>query len=112
VKSVIPVTEDRAVVLIMGLLPYSLEFLMDRMADDPEAGLLKAGLSGDLEGFSSWQVQAEDDGCRLLYDQEVEVHKKLLRTLAPVARPLLKSNHALMMRRGQRGLRRYLAGSK
>ena len=105
----IPVTEDRAVVLIMGVLPYSLEFLMDRLEDDPEAGLLKAGLSGDLKGFSSWRVQAEGDGCRLVYDQEVEVHKKLLRTLAPVARPLLKLNHALMMRRGERGLRRHLA---
>lgn len=108
----IPVTEDRAVVLIMGMLPYSLEFLMDRMEDDPEEGLLKAGLSGDLKGFSSWQVRAEDDGCRLVYDQEVEVHKKLLRTMAPVARPLLRMNHALMMRRGQRGLRRYLAGPR
>lgn len=106
----IPITEDRAVVLIMGLLPYSLEFLMDRQDDDPEMGVLCASLSGDLKGFSSWKVEADGDGCRLVYDQEVEVQKKLLRTLAPVARPLLRLNHGLMMWRGERGLRSWLAG--
>ncbi|HEX2053125.1 MAG TPA: SRPBCC family protein [Actinomycetota bacterium] len=108
VKSVIPISEDQAVVLIMGLLPYSLEFLMDRQVDDPEAGILKARMRGDLEGFSSWRVERSDGGCRLVYDQEVEVAKKLLRKLAPVARPLFIANHALMMRRGESGLRKYL----
>jgi hypothetical protein len=112
VKSVIPVNEDRAVVLIMGLLPYALEFLMDKQVDDPETGILKAGLSGDLEGFSSWAVKPEGEGCRLIYDQEVEVTKKLLQTLAPVARPLFKLNHSLMMYRGQRGLRAHLASNR
>ena len=32
----------------------------------------RAGLSGDLEGFSSWVVKPEDGGCRLIYNQEVE----------------------------------------
>lgn len=100
--------EDRAVVLIMGVLPYALEFLMEKQVDDPESGILKAGLSGDLEGFSSWAVRPEGDGCRLIYDQEVEVTKRLLRMLAPVARPLFKLNHSLMMYRGQRGLRAHL----
>lgn len=108
VKSVIPVNEDRAVVLIMGVLPYSLEFLMEKEIDDPESGILRAGLSGDLEGFSSWAVKPDNGGCRLIYDQEVEVTKKLLRTLAPIARPFFKLNHSLMMSRGERGLRAHL----
>lgn len=108
VKSVIPINEDRAVVLIMGILPYALEFLIERQVDDPESGELRAGLSGDLEGFSSWNVAADGDCCRLVYDQEVEVTKRLLRVLAPVARPLFRLNHALMMRRGKRGLEAYL----
>lgn len=107
----IPVNEERAVVLIMGILPYSLEFVMDREIDDPQAGILRAGLTGDLEGFSSWRIEATDEGCRLLYDQEVEVTKALLRRLARVARPLFKANHSLMMSRGRKGLRAYLAAA-
>jgi hypothetical protein len=109
VKSVIPVSEQRAVVLIMGMLPYALEFLMEAEVDDPSSGVLRAGLSGDLEGFSSWTVKPGVDGCRLVYDQEVEVTKRLLRVLAPVARPFFKLNHRVMMRRGERGLRAHLA---
>lgn len=112
VKSVIPVGEDRAVVLIMGILPYSLEFLMERQVDDPDSGTLRAGLTGDLEGYSSWTVvPGEEGGCRLIYDQQVEVTKRALRLLAPVARPLLRLNHALMMSRGKRGLESYLASA-
>jgi hypothetical protein len=109
VKSVIPVSEERAVVLIMGMLPYALEFLMEAEIDDEPAGVLRAGLSGDLEGFSSWTVEPDGDGCRLIYDQEVEVTKRLLQVLAPVARPFFKLNHRVMMRRGERGLRAHLA---
>lgn len=108
VKSVLPVTEESAVVLIMGILPYALEFLMNKEIDDPQKGILRAGLSGDLEGFSSWTIQPEDEGCRLLYDQEVEVTKGLLRKLARVARPLFVLNHSVMMSRGQVGLRAFL----
>lgn len=112
VKSVIPVNKDRAVVLIMGVLPYSLEILMDKEIDDASTGVLRAGLSGDLEGFSSWTVTPEDSGCRLIYEQHVEVTKRLLQLLAPVARPLFRFNHRLMMSRGEKGLRSYLASGK
>ncbi|HEX2148892.1 MAG TPA: SRPBCC family protein [Actinomycetota bacterium] len=112
VKSVLPVSEDRAVVLIMGVLPYSLEFLMEKEVDDASSGVLRAGLSGDLEGFSSWTVKPENGGCRLVYDQEVEVTKRLLQVLAPVARPFFRLNHRLMMSRGQKGLRAFLASDQ
>ena len=108
VKSVIPIDQDRAAVLIMGLLPYSLEFLMEKEVDDPDKGILQASLSGDLDGFSSWEIRNSDHGCRLIYDQEVEVTKRLLQVFAPIARPLFKANHSLMMLRGERGLRSYL----
>lgn len=109
VKSVIPLSATRATVLIMGLLPYRLEFVLEQQTDDPEAGTLKASLAGDLQGWSSWRVEPDSSGCRLIYEQEVVVNKRLLRALAPLARPLFRLNHALMMRRGRRGLRRHLA---
>jgi hypothetical protein len=112
VKSVIPVSEDRAVVLIMGILPYSLEFLMEAEVDDESTGTLRAGLTGDLEGYSSWVVTPDDGGCRLIYSQEVEVTKKLLRVLAPIARPFFRLNHRLMMSRGEKGLRAHLSQAR
>lgn len=109
VRSVIPVDQNRAIFLVMGILPYSLEFLMESEVDDPQAGVLQAKLEGDLNGFSRFEIVDEGEECRLLYDQEVEVDKKLLQVLAPVARPFFKLNHGLMMTRGSKGLRRYLA---
>lgn len=114
VKSVVPLSATRAAVLIMGLLPYCLEFVLEQQIDDEKAGTLKASLVGDLQGWSSWRVRdrGSGSGCSLIYDQEVVVQKRLLRALAPVARPVFKLNHALMMRRGHRGLQRHLAGPR
>lgn len=110
VKSVVPLDSTRAAVVITGLLPYRLQLVLEQQSADAGAGTLKASLAGDLQGWSSWQVEENGTGCRLLYDQEVLVNKRLLRLLAPVARPVFRLNHALMMLRGERGLQRYLGG--
>ncbi|MEV0681750.1 SRPBCC family protein [Actinosynnema sp. NPDC050436] len=102
---------DRAAELrCRSLLPYDLVFETWHNANDPGAGLLRADLVGDLEGTASWRVEADGAGTRLVYEQEVEVRKTLLRRIALVSRPVLKANHELMMRHGRRGLRAYLAG--
>ncbi|MFJ6676255.1 SRPBCC family protein [Actinosynnema sp. NPDC091369] len=93
-----------------SVLPYELVFQAHHNAREPEAGLLRADLVGDLDGTVSWRIFGEGAGSRLVYDQEVVVRKPLLRRLALLGRPLLKVNHELMMRSGQRGLRAYLAG--
>ena len=69
-------------------------------------------MTGDLEGTSSWTVSANGDGCSLVFEEEVEANKRLLRLLAPIARPAFTFNHSIMMRRGQAGLRKYLAALK
>ncbi|RKT56644.1 SRPBCC family protein [Saccharothrix australiensis] len=104
------IAEDAAELRCRSLLPYDLVFQTWHNAREPRTGLLKADLVGDLEGTASWRVQPSGTGSRLVYDQEVTVRKPLLRGLSPVARPLLKANHELMMRSGQRGLRAYVAG--
>lgn len=108
VKRVAPLDMTRASVRITGVLPYSLNFVLQLEADDPDGKVLRVSLQGDLDGWSSWRLLESPDGCRLLYDQEVVVRKRLLRVLAPVARPIFRLNHALMMRRGRRGLCRWL----
>jgi len=77
---------------------------------EPSTGVIDARLSGDMEGIVRWTVTQLDDACRLVYDQEVTTHKRLLNVMAPVARPGFKANHAIMMRHGEAGLRTFMAG--
>lgn len=110
VRAARQVAEDAAELRCRSVLPYELVFQAHHNAKEPDAGLLRADLVGDLNGTVSWRIFPEGAGSRLVYDQEVTVGKALLRRLAVVGRPLLKVNHELMMRSGQRGLRTYLAG--
>ncbi|HET9138365.1 polyketide cyclase [Actinophytocola sp.] len=112
VRAVDRLDDDTAQVTCRALLPYALVFRLHRVEQDERAGRLRVGISGDLEGFCEGVVAPGSPGrATLAISQRVVVNKSLLRRLAPVARPLFRANHAVMMRRGQRGLRAYLAGS-
>jgi hypothetical protein len=93
-----------------SMLPYDLEFLTTQRRRDPEAGVLEADLTGDLEGFSRWTITGTGHATTAVFDEEVTANKALLRRLAHVARPAFRANHGLMMRDGRRGLATYLAG--
>jgi Polyketide cyclase / dehydrase and lipid transport len=102
--------DGRFEMVARSLLPYELCFVSEERPEKSGPGVIDAALSGDLEGFARWTVTEVSGGCRLVYDQEVDTHKKLLDALAPVARPAFRVNHTLMMRHGQAGLRTYMAG--
>ncbi len=91
-------------------LPYELRFVTALGRHDRASRTIEGRLSGDLDGFSRWVVEDRDGGSRLVYDQEVVTHKRLLNVLAPIARPVFKANHTLMMRHGEAGLRTFMAG--
>jgi hypothetical protein len=110
VRRAVRVADDVAQLHCRSLLPYELVFQAKHNAKDPENGLLRADLEGDMDGVVSWRIHPHEDGSRLVYEQVVTVRKPLLRRLALLGRPVLKANHELMMRNGQRGLRTYLAG--
>lgn len=110
IKRVDLIDPDRARVTIAALLPYSLTLVMQRQVLDRDTGMLEAGLSGDLQGWSSWKVSRAQGGCLLVFEEQVEMKRRLLRLIAPAARPAFLVNHALMMKRGEAGLRRHLAG--
>ncbi|MGW2839978.1 SRPBCC family protein [Streptomyces sp. NPDC001493] len=93
-----------------SVLPYDLVVTLEQGRSDPAAGILEVTMRGDLEGWARWTVTGRGDGSRVRYDQEVEVHKRLMRLLAPVARPVFRANHALMMRAARRGLTARLDG--
>jgi hypothetical protein len=77
---------------------------------DPQARVLEARLTGDLEGFSRWTIQDFAEGARATFEEEVVANKALLRRLDPLARPAFRANHKLMMKHGEDGLRTFLAG--
>ena len=110
IRTVTPLGNNRFEMVARSTLPYDLRFVSEEDPDQRRPDVIPARLTGDLEGFARWTIAEVGAGCRLVYDQEVETHKRLLDALAPVARPAFKANHALMMRHGQAGLRTYLAG--
>jgi hypothetical protein len=111
IRAVQQIDDDTAEVTCRSVLPYVLIFRLHRAVQDSDRGRMRVDMTGDLEGYVQGVVtQRQPDGALLAISQRVVVTKPLLRVLAPVGRPLFRANHALMMWRGQRGFRSYLAG--
>ena len=110
IREVRPLGGARFEVVARSFLPYELRFVSEADAPPPAPGVIDARLSGDMEGTVRWTVTELESGCRLVYDQEVRTHKRLLNVMAPVARPGFRANHAVMMRHGEAGLRTFMAG--
>ncbi|MFF4697491.1 SRPBCC family protein [Streptomyces chattanoogensis] len=90
-------------------LPYDLTVMVTERTRDPGTGVLEVTLAGDMGGWARWTVRPGHGGTRVVFEQDVEVRKPLLRRLALPGRPLFRLNHALMMRAGRRGLAAWLA---
>jgi ribosome-associated toxin RatA of RatAB toxin-antitoxin module len=89
-------------------LPYELVFRTRRVTDDAVQRVLRAELEGDLTGTSCWQVHADRTGTVAVFDQAVDVRRRLMRLAVTVGRPALRRNQEAMMRGGEQGLRRLL----
>ncbi|MFD0153069.1 SRPBCC family protein [Streptomyces sp. NPDC055721] len=108
VREVVPLDDTTGTARFRSLLPYDLVVTARALRRDPVARVLEVGLGGDLEGWVRWTLAEEGAGTRAVYEQEVEVHTRLLRVLAVPGRPVFRANHALMMRGGRRGLAAHL----
>ncbi|MFF9487453.1 SRPBCC family protein [Streptomyces sp. NPDC014676] len=109
VRDVTRLDDTSGIVTIRSFLPYDLTSTVREGRRDPETGILEAGLSGDIDGWARWTVtRLGPHGCLAHYEQEVDVRTPLLRLLAVPGRPVLRANHALMMRAGRRGLAAHL----
>jgi uncharacterized protein YndB with AHSA1/START domain len=91
-----------------SLLPYDLVFVMHQELEDPDSLVLRARMSGDLNGTSQWTITADGEGSRAVFDEDVSVGSGLLHAAGRLFRPALKFNHDLMMRAGEKGLRAHL----
>ncbi|MGW7053730.1 SRPBCC family protein [Streptomyces sp. NPDC054887] len=110
VRGVTRLDDSTGIVRIRSVLPYELVVTVREKRRAPRDGVLEVTLTGDMDGWARWTVRPHGAaGTRAVYDQEVDVRKKLVRRLAVPGRPFLVANHALMMRGGRRALAAALA---
>lgn len=112
VKRSARLSNGRYELVARSFLPYELRMVLTESVIDEGAGILEAKLQGDLEGFSRWTLSERAGKTIALFEEEVVTHKRLLNTLSPIVKPLLRYNHSVMMRHGERGLRRYLSSAE
>jgi hypothetical protein len=70
--------------------------------------LIEGEAVGELSGTGRWQFTDEGDSTRVRYDWNVKTTKPWMNLLAPVARPVFKWNHDVVMNWGAEGLARKL----
>ncbi|MEU1509469.1 SRPBCC family protein [Kitasatospora sp. NPDC005748] len=100
---------DDGEAVVRALLPYRLVIGLTVVRRDPVAGGLEVAMRGDLVGWSRWTVGADGTGARALFEEDARPGRPLLRRLAVPLHPVFRANHAVMMRRGHRGLAAHLA---
>jgi len=93
-----------------GSLPYALAF--DLAVTGTERPRTLAGrATGELEGTGVWTLTEEADRITVArYDWNVRTTRWWMNLLAPLARPIFKANHDLVMKAGAKGLCSRLGG--
>jgi len=85
-------------------LPYRLSFEMEVVRIEPPS-LLEGVARGELDGRGLWQLTSEGETETIArYDWQVQTTKPWMNLLAPVARPLFKWNHDVVMNWGAQSL--------
>ncbi len=88
-------------------LPYRLEFDSEvlRVVQYRE---IEVRAFGELEGSGLWQFETKGREVIVRYDWRVSTKKRWMNVIAPVARPLFKWNHDVIMAWGEAGLRSHI----
>ena len=108
IREIHRIDADSGRVQIRSLLPYTLDLVLVRAVQDEAHGILRVDVAGDLRGWCAWNFSTEGVCTRVHFSQEVEVTALRLQRVPFAVQPLLRANHAHMMRSGEYGLRRYL----
>lgn len=72
--------------------------------------LLRGRSRGQLQGEGLWLLRGEGGRTLVTYVWRVKVERGWMRWFAPLLAPLFRWNHRAVMRAGERGLTRHLAG--
>ncbi|AKT50625.1 SRPBCC family protein [Arsenicicoccus sp. oral taxon 190] len=109
IRSCQPLDGDRRRLGIRSLLPVTLDVVLTGQVGDLDQGVLRVGLSEDLEGYAQWQLSWQGDTTTAArWTQDVHLTHEKLQRLPITSHRLLRLNHAHMMRSGEAGLRRWL----
>jgi uncharacterized protein YndB with AHSA1/START domain len=92
-------------------LPYRLSFDM-RLARVEPLSVIEGEAFGELSGRGLWTFSSAGGVTDVRYDWNVETTKPWMNLLAPLARPLFKWNHDVVMGWGAEGLARRLKEMK
>lgn len=90
-----------------SVLPYTLVFDMTATKIEPLEELCGVA-SGEVEGSGRWTFAQEGALCVVRYVWDVRTVPLWMNLVAPIARPLIKWNHDVIMSRGARGLSAFL----
>jgi len=115
VRTVQRIDEHSGRTAVRSFLPYTLDLVLRREVEDEASRALRVAVSGDLEGWCQWQVEQatdHDGGTVATFDQVALVTPALLARTARLTAPLLRANHAWMMRSGRAGLAAYLRATR
>ena len=85
-------------------LPYEIAFNM-RTTRIVKPSLIEGHADGELTGIGRWQLTPADSFTDVRYDWIVDVGKPWMRVLLPLARPVFRWNHNVVMRWGEDGIR-------
>ncbi len=88
-------------------LPYRLTFDMTVTRGEPKS-LIESAAKGELQGTGRWALSAIDGATAVRYDWNVRTTQPWMNALAPIARPLFRWNHDVVMGWGLEGLIRLL----
>jgi hypothetical protein len=102
VRAVASLGPDDALVVCRSLLPYDLELALH--AEERDRDSLRVGIDGPIRGFAHWRLTPTGAGTRLDFEQRVHAVTRTFRWASYVARPILRANHAWMMRGAEQGL--------
>lgn len=84
-------------------LPYRLIFDMKTTWVEPMS-TLEGQAIGELQGTGRWRLTSDGEFTTVRYNWKVETTKRWMNYLAPIARPLFKWNHDVVMGWGEQGL--------
>ncbi|HVY55387.1 MAG TPA: SRPBCC family protein [Thermodesulfobacteriota bacterium] len=91
-------------------LPYRLSFNIETVRVEPMKSI--EGIArGELAGSGVWSIIERDGYVTARYDWKVETTKSWMNLISPLAKPLFKWNHDVVMKWGAEGLARRLGAA-
>ncbi|MCP2005358.1 SRPBCC family protein [Buttiauxella ferragutiae] len=90
-----------------GVLPYRITFDIHVLNITPFC-LLEGEASGEVEGRGVWSFSDNGVDTIVRYDWNIRTNTRWMNYLAPLAAPVFRWNHHMVMRDGAKGLARKL----